>query len=103
MAPRRCSPQEEVDMGFLVSIRRFFRDAKVTEFYVKISKEEFQGNLHKASDLCLTARQFVESSDLDEGEKARNLAKIDAWHRDLQRKISLLPPQEAARERRRFF
>jgi hypothetical protein len=84
-------------------IRRFFRDAKVTEFYVKISKEEFQGNLHKASDLCGNARQFVESSELDEDEKLRNLAKIDAWQRDLQRKISLLPPEEVARERRRFF
>jgi hypothetical protein len=90
-------------MSLWISIRRFFRDAKVTEFYVKISKEEFQGNLYKASDLCVTARQFVESSDLDEEEKLRNLAKIDAWHQDLQRKISQLPPQEAARERRRFF
>jgi hypothetical protein len=90
-------------MGLLFSIRRFFRDAKVTEFYVKISKEEFQGNLHKASDLCATARQFVESSDLEAEEKQRNLAKIEAWQQDLQRKISLLPPQESARERRRFF
>jgi hypothetical protein len=90
-------------MEFWVWLRRFFRDAKVTEFYVKISKEEFQGNLHKASDLCVTARQFVESSELEEDEKLRNLAKIDAWQRDLQRKISQLPPQEAARERRRFF
>jgi hypothetical protein len=90
-------------MEFWTWIRRFFRDAKVTEFYVKISKEEFQGNLHKASDLCATARQFVESSELEEDEKLRNLAKIDAWQRDLQRKISQLPPEEAARERRRFF
>jgi hypothetical protein len=62
-------------MGLWITIQRFFRDAKVTEFYVKISKEEFQ----------------------------RNLAKIDAWHQDLQRKISQLPPQELTRERRRFF
>ncbi len=85
------------------TILRFFRDAKVTEFYVKISKEEFQGNLHRASDLCETARQFIESSDLGDHEKARNLAKIAAWHRDLQRKISQLPPHEVNRERRRFF
>lgn len=90
-------------MQVLDWIRRFFRDAKVTEFYVKISKEEFQGNLHKASDLCVTARQFVESSELEEEEKLRNLAKIDAWHQDIQRKISRLPPEEAARDRRRFF
>jgi hypothetical protein len=90
-------------MGLWVTIQRFFRDAKVTEFYVKISKEEFQGNLHRASALCENARSFIESSDLDEETKARNLAKIDAWHRDLQRKISQLPPQELTRERRRFF
>jgi hypothetical protein len=90
-------------MSLWVTIRRFFRDAKVTEFYVKISKEEFQGNLHRASDLCETARRFVESSDLDEDAKSRDLAKIDAWHQDLQRKISQLPPQEVNRERRRFF
>ena len=94
---------EGVSMGFWISIRRFFRDAKVTEFYVRISKEEFQGNLKRASDLCVTARQFVETSDLDADAKARNVAKIDAWHQDLQRKISQLPPQELARERRRFF
>ena len=41
-------------MGLWESIQRFFRDAKVTEFYVKISKEEFQGNLHRASTLCET-------------------------------------------------
>jgi hypothetical protein len=90
-------------MGLLGSIRRFFRDAKVTEFYVKISKEEFQGNLQKASDVCVTARQFVELSTLEEDEKLRHLAKIDAWHQDLQRKISLMPPEEMTRERRRFF
>jgi hypothetical protein len=90
-------------MGLWVTIQRFFRDAKVTEFYVKISKEEFQGNLHRASALCENARSFIESSDLDEETKARNLVKIDAWHRDLQRKISQLPPQELTRERRRFF
>ena len=90
-------------MGLWVTIQRFFRDAKVTEFYVKISKEEFQGNLQRASALCENARSFIESSDLDEEAKARNLAKIDAWHRDLQRKISQLPPQELTRERRRFF
>jgi hypothetical protein len=90
-------------MGLWVTIQRFFRDAKVTEFYVKISKEEFQGNLYRASALCENARSFIESSDLDEETKARNLAKIDAWHRDLQRKISQLPPQELTRERRRFF
>jgi hypothetical protein len=75
----------------------------VTEFYVRISKEEFQGNLKRACDLCVTARQFVETSDLDADAKARNVAKIEAWHQDLQRKISQLPPQELARERRRFF
>jgi hypothetical protein len=32
-------------MGLWETIQGFFRDAKVTEFYVKISKEEFQGNL----------------------------------------------------------
>jgi hypothetical protein len=85
------------------SIQRFFRDAKVTEFYVKISKEEFQGNLQRASDLCEAARRFVEASDLAEEEKQRHLAKIGAWFQDLQRKISQLPPQEVARERRRFF
>jgi hypothetical protein len=94
---------EGVSMSWWISIRRFFRDAKVTEFYVRISKEEFQGNLKRACDLCVSARQFVETSDLDEEVKLRNLAKIDAWHQDLQRKISLLPPQEVARERRRFF
>jgi hypothetical protein len=90
-------------MGLWVTIQRFFRDAKVTEFYVKISKEEFQGNLLRASALCENARSFLESSDLDEEDKSRNLAKIDAWHRDLQRKISQLPPEELNRERRRFF
>jgi hypothetical protein len=90
-------------MGLWDTILHFFRDAKVTEFYVRISKEEFQGNLHRASDLCESARRFVESSNLDEEVKSRNLAKIDAWHRDLQRKISQLPPQEINRERRRFF
>jgi hypothetical protein len=90
-------------MGLWVTIQRFFRDAKVTEFYVKISKEEFQGNLQRASALCENARSFVESSDLDEEDKSRNLAKIDAWHRDLERKISQLPPEELNRERRRFF
>ena len=90
-------------MGLWVTIQRFFRDAKVTEFYVRISKEEFQGNLQRASALCESARQFVASSDLDEEVKSRNLAKIEAWHRDLRRKISQLPPQEVNRERRRFF
>ena len=90
-------------MGLWETIQRFFRDAKVTEFYVKISKEEFQGNLQRASALCESARSFIESSGLDEESKARNLAKVDAWHRDLQRKISQLPPQELNRERRRFF
>lgn len=42
------------------TIQRFFRDAKVTEFYVKISKEEFQGNLHRAAALCESARSFIE-------------------------------------------
>ena len=90
-------------MGLWEAIQGFFRDAKVTEFYVKISKEEFQGNLHRASALCESARSFVESSALDEEAKSRNLAKIDAWHRDLQRKISQLPPEELNRERRRYF
>jgi hypothetical protein len=90
-------------MSLWETIQRFFRDAKVTEFYVKISKEEFQGNLHRASSLCESARSFVESSGLDDETKSRNLAKIDAWHRDLQRKISQLPPEELNRERRRFF
>jgi hypothetical protein len=90
-------------MGLWGPIQRFFRDAKMTEFYVKISKEEFQGNLHRASTLCENARSFIESSDLDEEVKSRNLAKVDAWHRDLQRKISLLPPEELNRERRRFL
>jgi hypothetical protein len=90
-------------MSLWMTIQRFFRDAKVTEFYVKISKEEFQGNLQRASDLCEAARSFVESSTLDEEVKARNLVKINAWHQDLQRKISQLPPQELNRERRRFF
>jgi hypothetical protein len=90
-------------MGLWDTIQRFFRDAKVTEFYVKISKEEFQGNLQRASALCESARSFIESSGLDEQTKARNLAKVDAWHRDLQRKISQLPPHELHRERRRFL
>jgi hypothetical protein len=90
-------------MGLWETIQRFFRDAKVTEFYVKISKEEFQGNLQRASALCESARSFIEASGLDEETKTRNLAKVDAWHRDLQRKISQLPPQEVDRERRRFF
>jgi uncharacterized protein YgfB (UPF0149 family) len=90
-------------MGLWETIQRFFRDAKVTEFYVKISKEEFQGNLQRASALCESARSFIEASGLDEETKTRNLAKVDAWHRDLQRKISQLPPQEVERERRRFF
>jgi hypothetical protein len=90
-------------MGLWVTIQQFFRDAKVTEFYVKISKEEFQGNLQRASALCESARSFVDASDLDEEAKSRHLAKIDAWNRDLQRKISQLPPQELNRERRRFF
>jgi hypothetical protein len=90
-------------MSLWGTIQRFFRDAKVTEIYVKISKEEFQGNLQRASDLCESGRRFIESSDLDEEAKSRHLAKIDAWHQDLQRKISQLPPQELNRERRRFF
>jgi hypothetical protein len=90
-------------MGLWETIQRFFRDAKVTEFYVKISKEEFQGNLQRASALCESARSFIETSGLDEDTKTRNLAKVDAWHRDLQRKISQLPPQELDRQRRRFF
>jgi hypothetical protein len=90
-------------MGLWTSIQQFFRDAKVTEFYVKISKEEFQGNLQRAADLCDTARRFVEASTLTEEEKQRHLAKIGAWFQDLQRKIGNLPPQEVMRERRRFF
>jgi len=90
-------------MGLWMAIRNFFRDAKLTEYYVKISKEEFQGNLQRASDMCDSARQFVEASELAEDVKQRNLAKIDAWQRDLQRKISVLGPREVARERRRFF
>jgi len=90
-------------MGVWGTIQRFFRDAKVTEFYVKISKEEFQGNLQRAATHCESARSFVEASDLEEDEKSRHLAKIEAWHRDLQRKISQLPPEELNRERRRFF
>ena len=90
-------------MGLWETIQRFFRDAKVTEFYVKISKEEFQGNLQRASALCESARSFIEASGLDEETKTRNLAKVDAWHRDLQRKISQIPPQELDRQRRRFF
>jgi hypothetical protein len=94
---------EGMGMRLWTTIQRFFRDAKVTELYVKISKEEFQGNLQRASDLCIAARQFIESSDLDAEAKSRNLVKIDAWQQDLQRKISQLPPQELNRERRRFF
>lgn len=90
-------------MNVWMAIRQFFRDAKLTEFYVKISKEEFQGNLQRASDLCGQARQFVESADLTEEVKQRNLVKIDAWQQDLQRKLSQLDPREAARARRRFF
>jgi hypothetical protein len=90
-------------MGLWDTVQRFFRDAKVTEFYVKISKEEFQGNLQRASALCENARSYVEASDLDEEAKERNLTKINAWHRDLQRKISLLPPEELNRQRRRLF
>jgi len=90
-------------MGVWANIQRFFRDAKVTEFYVKISKEEFQGNLHRASALCESARSFIEASNMDEEVKSRHLAKINAWHRDLQRKISQLPPEELNRERRRFL
>src|ERR671923_656500 len=93
---------EGTTMGLWATIQRFFRDAKVTEFYVKISKEEFQGNLQRASSLCESARSFIESSSLEEEAKLRNLAKIDAWHQDLQRKISNLPPQGLNRERRRF-
>ena len=90
-------------MGVWGTIQRFFRDAKLTEFYVKISKEEFQGNLHRASALCENARSFIEGTDLEEEVKARHLAKINAWLRDLQRKISQLPPEELNRERRRFL
>ncbi len=90
-------------MNVWMTIRQFFRDAKVTEFYVKISKEEFQGNLQRASDLCDQARQFVESADLAEDVKQRNLVKINAWQQDLQRKLSAMDPGEAARARRRFF
>lgn len=90
-------------MRLWMAIREFFRDAKLTEFYVKISKEEFQGNLQKASDMCGMARQFVEASDIAEDVKQRNLAKIEAWQRDLQRKISVLGPPDVARERRRFL
>jgi len=90
-------------MGVWSAIQQFFRDAKITEYYVKISKEEFQGNLKRASDMCEQARQFVEGADLSEEVKQRNLAKIMAWQRDLQRKISLADPREVARERRRFF
>ena len=90
-------------MRLWMAIRNFFRDAKLTEYYVKISKEEFQGNLQKASDMCDSARQFVEASELAEDVKQRNLAKIEAWQRDLQRKISVLGPREVARERRRFL
>jgi len=90
-------------MGVWSAIQQFFRDAKITEYYVKISKEEFQGNLKRASDLCEVARQFVEGSDLVEEAKQRNLTKIAAWQQDLQRKISMLDPREVARERRRFF
>lgn len=85
------------------TIRQFFRDAKLTELYVKISKEEFQGNLQRASDLCTTARQFVESADLAEEVKQQNLRKIDTWQQDLQRKLSALGPEEIARQRRRYF
>ena len=90
-------------MGVLSTIQRFFRDAKITEYYVKISKEEFQGNLKRASDLCDQARQFVEGADMREEVKQRNLAKILAWQRDLERKVSVVDPREVARERRRFF
>jgi len=90
-------------MNVWMTIRQFFRDAKVTEFYVKISKEEFQGNLQRASDLCDQARQFVESADLAEDVKQRNLVKINAWQQDLQRKLSAMDPGEATRARRRFF
>ncbi|MBI3326678.1 MAG: hypothetical protein HYZ81_08255 [Nitrospinae bacterium] len=90
-------------MGLWTSIHNFFRDAKLTEYYVKISKEEFQGNLQRASDMCDSARQFVEASELAEDVKQRNLAKIEAWQRDLQRKLSVLGPREVTRERRRFF
>ena len=90
-------------MGVLSTIQRFFRDAKITEYYVKISKEEFQGNLKRASDLCDQARQFVEGADMREEVKQRNLAKILAWQRDLERKLSVADPREVARERRRFF
>jgi hypothetical protein len=84
-------------------IRQFFRDAKITELYVKISKEEFQGNLQRASDLCTAARQFVEGAELSEEVKQRHLRKTDTWQQDLQRKLSLLGPEDIARQRRRFF
>lgn len=90
-------------MSMWKAFQRFFRDAKLTEFYVKISKEEFQGNLQRASNLCETARQFVETADLPDDVKQRGLAKIEAWQQDLQRKISVLGPGEVARERRRYF
>ncbi len=90
-------------MGVWIAIQRFFRDAKITEYYVKISKEEFQGNLKRASDVCEVARKFVEGSDMVEEVKQRNLTKILAWQQDLERKLSLADPREVARERRRFF
>ena len=90
-------------MALWTSIQRFFRDAKVTEFYVKISKEEFQGNLQRACDMCESARRFVESANLEEEERQRHLEKIGLWYQDLQRKLDKLTPEERARERRRFF
>ncbi len=82
-------------------IRHFFRDAKLTEYYVKVSKEEAQGNLQKAYDLLnQKALLFVQNSDFEEAIKARNIRKIEKWLAELQEKLDRRDETEKRREER---
>jgi hypothetical protein len=82
-------------------VRHFFRDAKLTEYYVKVSKEEAQGNVQKAHDMLQQkVLLFVQDTDFDETVKARNIRKIEKWMQELQEKLDRRDEWDRRREER---
>ncbi|RMF93016.1 MAG: hypothetical protein D6736_02445 [Nitrospinota bacterium] len=82
-------------------VKHFFRDAKLTEYYVKASKQEVQGNLQKAYNILHEeALRFVRHSDFEEQVKARNIKKIEQWLQELQEKLDRRDESERRREER---
>src|SRR6266511_2179410 len=75
---------EGVSMSLWSSIRRCFRDAKVTEFYVRIRRAASQCVPKRWCALCVSARQFVGYSGLGEEMTTPRWTERDPGRDDLQ-------------------